>query len=592
MLIPTALVRSAARILAVVLVFCAVLFSRTASAQNPRKPLSKDEVVELLKGGISSGRVADIAHDRGINFELTPEAEDELRGAGATDELIRTFRELAPKPAQIVVETSPDAQVYLDDTFVGQASSQGRLVIGNPKPGDHALKVSLAGRKDYQQPVTVVAGQVAMVKTMLEEVGLSPGTLPPSRGRSLTGKWRGTVTQDKPEPHAFPVTMELDGPNGGSIDYPSFSCGGSLEFRRVDGTTFWYTEHITHGKDKCIDGGTLKVVPQGNSLNWDWSGEGVTAAGTLTGEGGISPSPGALRVVARFSLPSGAGNAVDVDPTTNKVFTSGGASGGQQVAMIDGRTNKVIATLGTGSGAHVNPATGKVYAGGVYSGTIYVYSSEDGHLIAEIKAFGCPIGAVVDSSSNQVWGGGQCGANDDPAFLIDGGADRLASGYIGSGGVMSALAVNPVTHVLYVYAGTKTEEKIDPSTLVTTTAPFSAVVSAVNAQTNRMYGGAISGGGVDVIDGSTESVITTLPVSQPGAIAVNPTRNRVYVVDQSLSPQVLKVFDGATNALLGETPLPQGDSPAGLAVNSRTGTLYQIVSNPSGSFLVVLEDSL
>lgn len=142
MLIPTALVRSAARTLAVVLVFCAGLSSLPASAQNPRRPLLKDEVVELLKGGVSSRRVADIAHDRGINFELTPEAEDELRGAGATDELIRTLQELAPKPAQIVVETSPDAQVYLDDTLVGQASPQGRLVIGSPKPGDHTLRIS------------------------------------------------------------------------------------------------------------------------------------------------------------------------------------------------------------------------------------------------------------------------------------------------------------------------------------------------------------------------------------------------------------------------------------------------------------------
>jgi len=97
---------------------------------------------------------------------------------------------------------------------------------------------------------------------------------------------------------------------------------------------------------------------------------------------------------------------------------------------------------------------------------------------------------------------------------------------------------------------------------------------------------------VEVIDGTTESVIATLPVSQPGAIAVNPTRNRVYVVDQSLSPQVLKVFDGATNALLGETPLPQGAAPAGLAVNSRTGTVYQIVGNANSASLLVIEDSL
>ena len=42
----------------------------------------------------------------------------------------------ATQPAQIVVETSPNAEVYLDDQYTGRASSEGRLVIGNPKPGE------------------------------------------------------------------------------------------------------------------------------------------------------------------------------------------------------------------------------------------------------------------------------------------------------------------------------------------------------------------------------------------------------------------------------------------------------------------------
>jgi hypothetical protein len=40
----------------------------------------------------------------------------------------------ATKPAQIVVETSPNAEVYLDDQYAGRASPKGRLVIGNPDP--------------------------------------------------------------------------------------------------------------------------------------------------------------------------------------------------------------------------------------------------------------------------------------------------------------------------------------------------------------------------------------------------------------------------------------------------------------------------
>jgi biopolymer transport protein ExbD len=42
----------------------------------------------------------------------------------------------ATKPAQIVVETSPNADVYLDDQYAGRASPEGRLVIGNPKSGE------------------------------------------------------------------------------------------------------------------------------------------------------------------------------------------------------------------------------------------------------------------------------------------------------------------------------------------------------------------------------------------------------------------------------------------------------------------------
>jgi PEGA domain len=574
------------RNLVVALVLFTVLIPWAARPQNPRKPVSKDEVVQLLKGGVPSVRVIDIVRERGITFDVTQEVEEDLGAAGATEQLLAMLRKLAPKPTRTVIETSPDALVYVDGEFQGQASSQGRLVIVNLKPGAHTLKVSQAGRKDLEQPITVVAGQEATVRAVFEELGASPS------GRFLSGTWRGTVTQDKPADQTFLVVMELRGASGGTIDYPTFTCGGQLEFRGVEGPIFSYTEHITYGKDNCVDGGTLKVTPQGNSLRWHWSGEGITAVGTLACEGGAGPSSGAMRVITSIRLPGSAATYVDVDPNTNKVFTSGGASNGQQVAMIDGSTNRVVSTLGTGSGAHVNPATGKVYAAGVYSGSIYVYSSVDGHLITTVKGFGCPVETAVDSSRNQIWGGAQCGGNNDPVFRIDGSADTLTSGEIGSGGVMSKIMVNPVTHVAYVFAGSGGEGKVDANGLTRAAVPFSAVVSAVNPRTNRMYGTAIAGSGVEVIDGSTDAVLAALPVSSPGPMAVNATRNRVYVVDNSPSPPALKVFDGVSNALLGSMALSAGDSSATMAVNSYTGTIYLLVSNAGVPSLLVLSDGL
>jgi DNA-binding beta-propeller fold protein YncE len=158
---------------------------------------------------------------------------------------------------------------------------------------------------------------------------------------------------------------------------------------------------------------------------------------------------------------------------------------------------------------------------------------------------------------------------------------------------MSKIVVNPVTHIVYVFAGSeKGEGKVDPDTLTRGDAPFAAIVSAVNPQTNRLYGAAVSGSGVEVIDGSTEAVIATLPVASPGPIAVNPARNRVYVIDNSASPPTLKVFDGATNSQLGAMPLSAGDSSATMAVNSNTGAIYLVVNNAGVPSLFVLEDNL
>jgi TonB family protein len=69
-----------------------------------------------------------------------------------------------------VVETSPNAEVYLDDQYTGRASPEGRLLIGNPKPGEHNLRVSFAGKKDFQRKVTVVAGQVNKITVVLADL--------------------------------------------------------------------------------------------------------------------------------------------------------------------------------------------------------------------------------------------------------------------------------------------------------------------------------------------------------------------------------------------------------------------------------------
>ena len=85
---------------------CASMMVLSAYAQPSPKPLSKDDVVNLLKGDVPAKRVEYLARQHGIDFQITPDTESELRTAGATGPLLAVLRELAPTPP-VPVPVSP-----------------------------------------------------------------------------------------------------------------------------------------------------------------------------------------------------------------------------------------------------------------------------------------------------------------------------------------------------------------------------------------------------------------------------------------------------------------------------------------------------
>jgi hypothetical protein len=74
------------------------------SAQS--KPFTKDDVITLLKGDVPAKRVEVLVRQRGVDFQLTPETESELRQAGASDPLLAVLQDLAPTPP-VTVPASP-----------------------------------------------------------------------------------------------------------------------------------------------------------------------------------------------------------------------------------------------------------------------------------------------------------------------------------------------------------------------------------------------------------------------------------------------------------------------------------------------------
>ena len=397
------------------------------------------------------------------------------------------------------------------------------------------------------------------------------------------------------------ISASLYGPDGVAVDTSGnlfIADTGNSRIRKVSASGI-ITTVAGGGTGGLGDGG-----PASSASLYEPAGVAVDASGNLfiadTLNNRIREVSAATPSGSPVAIPLPAAvTDVDVNPNTNQVYVGGNIGNVvQNMVWVDGNTNSIVKSLGPGQGEHVNPATNEIYAADLYGGHILVYSGSDGSLLNSITAVGCPVEAVVDNQLNHIWGVGQCGGGNDPAFLIDGSTDTLISGYIGSGGVMGGyMAVNPSTHAFYMAVG-GVEKEVNASTFAVTNAPFSASVVASSPLAASMYGADASGKNVVVINYGTESVVTTLPVSQTGAIAVNPTRNRVYAVDLSVSPPVIKVFAGGnslsgSNTLIGSIPLRSGDHPCcSMAVNSRSGTIYLPVVNSGSPFLLVIVDTL
>lgn len=97
---------------------------------------------------------------------------------------------------------------------------------------------------------------------------------------SYNGFIFGTVTQSD-DNHVYNVNVTLNGQTG-TIDHPSLNCGGTLTFKPTNGVTL-YTEHITYGTTKCIDGGTIQITPDGVDYDFRWVKDGIVVSGKLSG---------------------------------------------------------------------------------------------------------------------------------------------------------------------------------------------------------------------------------------------------------------------------------------------------------------------
>jgi len=102
------------RVVFEVVFLSAALAVAAAFGQETRKALNQKEIATRLENGVASSRVQDIARGRAISFPWSSEAERQIRGAGANDELLKALREIALQPPPPAPALAADATMLLE----------------------------------------------------------------------------------------------------------------------------------------------------------------------------------------------------------------------------------------------------------------------------------------------------------------------------------------------------------------------------------------------------------------------------------------------------------------------------------------------
>lgn len=154
----------------------------------------------------------------------------------------------------------------------------------------------------------------------------------------------------------------------------------------------------------------------------------------------------------------------------------------------------------------------------------------------------------------------------------------------------AGVGVNPNTNKIYVSNPESNTVSVrdGSSDTVIKTVPVGTypIGVGVNPTTNRIYVANCGDNSVSVIDGSSDTVTATIPVeTNPSGIGVNPnpTFNKIYVANHGSDK--VSVIRGATNAV--EAKISVGSYPACVGVNPTTKKVY--VSNSKSDNVSVID---
>jgi YVTN family beta-propeller protein len=247
-------------------------------------------------------------------------------------------------------------------------------------------------------------------------------------------------------------------------------------------------------------------------------------------------------------------------------------------------------------------------AGSFSAGLIFLATMVTGPCALAQNVTSVPVGndpgqVVVNPVTNTIY---ILNVGDNTVSVINGATNAVTATVPipGAGGFLQSIAVNPVTNMVYVCAE---QEATGPngavtvingtSNAVTATIPAgrNAVDVAINTVTDQIFvvGGASSE--IDVIDGATNTLLTTIPTAHilPTTVAVDEATNSIwYGNGVNASNIVTEVGPNGTVDVTLTTDTQTTTSPLAIAVNPMTDLIYVVSQSEqpgTANFLTVVD---
>jgi len=296
--------------------------------------------------------------------------------------------------------------------------------------------------------------------------------------------------------------------------------------------------------------------------------------------------------------------SVAVDPNNNRIYVVNRLD--NSISVIDGLTNTEIDTdndagngvtrlsFGGAWAVAVNPTTNRIYATGG-SITLRVIDGASYSTVADVSIVSglAPGSLAVNPATNRIY----VTTGNGAIVVVDGLSDQVIANVAVGGGTYGGLAVDPIRNRAYRGSGSNvfvmdgaTNTPIDtdgsPANGITPiTVPVLSDIGgiAVNQDINRLYVALGQNGNIAVIDGSTYTVSQILSSGgNPVDVAVDKANEKIYIARKS-GNQVVAV-EASTNTSVGG--MVTGATPQAVAANEGSNRVY--VANAGSTTLSVL----